>query len=118
MSQRTGGGLPLGLESPEALLKVFVMKSGCFTLVDRGAGFAMAQQERALAAGGTLQGGSNLGAGQVRAADYILVPDIVNRNGNSGGTNVGGLSGRLPAAAALAPLRPTSIFPPRPPMWS
>jgi len=26
----------LGLESPEALLKVFVMKSGCFTLVDRG----------------------------------------------------------------------------------
>jgi hypothetical protein len=83
----------LGLESPEALLKVFVMKSGCFTLVDRGAGFAMAQQERALAAGGTLQGGSNLGAGQVRAADYILVPDIVNRNGNSGGTNVGGLLG-------------------------
>ncbi|HUE65925.1 MAG TPA: SH3 domain-containing protein [Rhizomicrobium sp.] len=83
----------LGLESPEALLKVFVMKSGCFTLVDRGAGFAMAQQERALAAGGTLQGGSNVGAGQVRAADYILVPDIVNRNGNSGGTNVGGLLG-------------------------
>lgn len=83
----------LGLESPEALLKVFVMKSGCFTLVDRGAGFAMAQQERALAAGGTLQGGSNIGAGQVRAADYILVPDIVNRNGNSGGTNVGGLLG-------------------------
>ena len=47
---------PLGLESPEALLKVFVMKSNCFTLVDRGAGFAMAQQERALASGGTLQG--------------------------------------------------------------
>ena len=84
---------PLGLELPEALLKVFVMKSGCFTLVDRGAGFAMAQQERALAAGGTLQGGSNVGAGQVRAADYILVPDIVSKNGNSGGTNVGGLLG-------------------------
>ena len=84
---------PLGLESPEALLKVFVMKSGCFTLVDRGAGFAMAQQERALAAGGTLQGGSNIGAGQVRAADYILVPDIVNRNANAGGTGVGGLLG-------------------------
>src|SRR5215469_2613805 len=85
--------VPLGLESPEALLKVFVMKSGCFTLVDRGAGFAMAQQERALAAGGTLQGGSNIGAGQVRAADYILVPDIVSRNGNASGTNVGGLLG-------------------------
>ncbi|HEX4270643.1 MAG TPA: CsgG/HfaB family protein [Rhizomicrobium sp.] len=83
----------LGLESPEALLKVFVMKSQCFTLVDRGAGFAMAQQERALASGGTLQGGSNVGAGQVRAADYILVPDIASKNANSGGTNVGSLLG-------------------------
>src|SRR5690349_379320 len=81
----------LGLESPEALIKVFVMKSGCFTLLDRGAGFEMAQQERALASGGDLQGGSNVGKGQVKAADYILVPDIVNRNGNSSGTNVGGI---------------------------
>jgi hypothetical protein len=83
----------LGLESPEALLKVFVMKSGCFTLVDRGKGFEMAQQERALASGGTLQGGANIGSGQVRAADYILVPDIASKNGNSGGTNIGGLLG-------------------------
>ena len=84
---------PLGLESPEALLKVFVMKSGCFTLLDRGQGFAMAQQERALASGGELQGGSNVGMGQVKAADYVLVPDIVSKNGNSGGTNVGGILG-------------------------
>jgi hypothetical protein len=83
----------LGLESPEALLKLFVRQSGCFTLVDRGKGFEMAQQERALAAGGTLQGGANIGAGQVRAADYILVPDIVSKNRNAGGTNVGGLLG-------------------------
>lgn len=83
----------LGLESPEALIKVFVMKSGCFTLVDRGQAFEMAQQERALAGGGALQGGSNIGSGQIRAADYILVPDLVSRNGNSGGTNVGGLLG-------------------------
>lgn len=83
----------LGLELPEALLKVFVMKSGCFTLVDRGAGFAMAQQERALASGGQLQQGSNVGMGQVRAADYILVPDIVSKNGNASGTNVGGILG-------------------------
>jgi curli biogenesis system outer membrane secretion channel CsgG len=83
----------LGLESPEALLKLFVRQSGCFTLVDRGKGFEMAQQERALASGGTLQGGSNIGAGQVRAADYILVPDIASKNRNAGGTNVGGLLG-------------------------
>ena len=84
---------PLGLESPEALLKVFVMKSGCFTLLDRGQGFAMAQQERALASGGQLQQGSNIGMGQVRAADYVLVPDVVSRNGNASGTNVGGILG-------------------------
>jgi len=82
-----------GLESPEAMLKLFVQRSGCFTLVDRGKGFELAQQERALAAGGTLQGGSNVGAGQVRAADYILVPDIVSKNGNASGTNVGSLLG-------------------------
>ena len=93
---------PLGLESPEALLKVFVMKSGCFTLVDRGKGFQMAQQERALASGGELQGGSNVGMGQVRAADYILVPDIVNKNANSSGSNIGGLVGGFLGGFAVA----------------
>ena len=83
----------LGLESPEALLKLFVQRSGCFTLVDRGKGFELAQQERALAAGGALQGGANIGNGQLVAADYILVPDITSKNANSGGTNVGGLLG-------------------------
>jgi len=83
----------LNLESPDLLLKLFVRQSGCFTLVDRGKGFEMAQQERALAAGGALQGGSNVGGGQVKAADYILVPDIVSKNGNASGTNVGGLLG-------------------------
>ncbi len=83
----------LGLESPEALLKLFVQRSGCFTLVNRGKGFEMLQQERALAAGGALQGGSNIGNGQLMAADYIMVPDIVNKNANASGTNVGGLLG-------------------------
>jgi curli biogenesis system outer membrane secretion channel CsgG len=83
----------LGLESPEALIKIFVQRSGCFTLVDRGRGFELAQQERALAAGGQLQGGANIGGGQVRAADYILVPDIVNKNSNGSGTNIGGVLG-------------------------
>jgi curli biogenesis system outer membrane secretion channel CsgG len=83
----------LGLASPEYLLKVFVRKSGCFTLVDRGKGFEMAQQERALASGGDLQQGSNVGKGQVKAADYILVPDIASKNADAGGTNVGGMLG-------------------------
>jgi curli biogenesis system outer membrane secretion channel CsgG len=84
---------PLGLESPEALIKVFVMRSGCFTLVDRGKGFSVAQRERELAAGGDLRQGSNIGKGQVKAADYVIVPDIVSKNSNAGGTNVGGFLG-------------------------
>jgi len=83
----------LNLASPEVLLKVFVRKSGCFTLVDRGKGFEMAQQERALAGEGDLQQGSNIGKGQVKAADYILVPDIASKNADAGGMNVGGILG-------------------------
>ena len=83
----------LGLESPEALIKVFVMKSGCFTLVDRGKGFSVAQRERELASVGDLRQGSNIGKGQVKAADYVIVPDIVSKNSNAGGTNIGGILG-------------------------
>lgn len=83
----------VGLESPEALIKVFVSESGCFTLVDRGKGLAAAQAERALASGGDLRVGSNVGKGQMRAADYILVPDIVNKNSRASGQNIGGLLG-------------------------
>ncbi|HEY1709711.1 MAG TPA: CsgG/HfaB family protein [Rhizomicrobium sp.] len=91
----------LGLESPEALIKVIVMQSGCFTLLDRGKGFDVAQRERALSSGGELQQGSNIGKGQVKAADYVMVPDIVSKNGNSGGTNIGGALGGLFGHSAL-----------------
>ncbi|MBV9992408.1 MAG: peptidoglycan-binding protein [Alphaproteobacteria bacterium] len=99
----------LHLSSPEVLLKVFVRKSGCFTLVDRGKGFEMAQQERALASGGTLQQGSNIGAGQVRAADYVLVPDIANKNDNASGVNIGGILGGFVGGGAGALLSHISI---------
>lgn len=85
------------LESPEALIKVFVSKSKCFTLVDRGKGMQVAQGERELASSGDLRGGSNVGKGQIKAADYTLVPDIVNQNANSSGNAIGGaLGGFLP----------------------
>jgi curli biogenesis system outer membrane secretion channel CsgG len=84
---------PLGLGSPEAILKVMVMKSGCFGLVDRNKGLASRNIERALADSGELQQNSNIGRAQVKAADYFIVPDIVSKNNNSGGMNVGGLLG-------------------------
>jgi hypothetical protein len=83
------------LDSPAALIKVYVAQSKCFTLVDRGKGLQAAQAERALAASGEERAGSNIGKGQMKAADYVLVPDIANRNRNSGGTNVGGMLGGL-----------------------
>jgi curli biogenesis system outer membrane secretion channel CsgG len=85
----------LGLGSPEAIIKVFVMKSGCFGLVDRGRGLASRNVERALAESGELQAGSNIGRAQVKAADYFIVPDIVSRNANSGGGGFGGLVGGM-----------------------
>jgi curli biogenesis system outer membrane secretion channel CsgG len=81
------------LESPEALIKVYVSQSKCFSLVDRGKGLAAAEKERALAGGGEMRGGSNIGKGQMKAADYVLVPDLALKNNNSGGKNIGGILG-------------------------
>lgn len=83
------------LGSPAALIKVFVNKSRCFTLVDRGKGMSAALAERDLASGGELRGGSNLGKGQIKAADYVLVPDLVSKNSDAGGNALGGLVGGL-----------------------
>jgi curli biogenesis system outer membrane secretion channel CsgG len=99
----------LKLESPEALLKVFVNKSKCFTLVDRGKGFSAVQAERDLAGQGQLRGGSNMGKGQIKAADYVLVPDVVNRNSNAGGSALGGILGGLIGGGAGAILSHISI---------
>src|SRR5215472_18001630 len=87
--------LQYNLESPEALIKVYVSKSKCFTLVDRGKGLAAAEAERALASSGEMRGGSNIGKGQMKAADYVLVPDLVTKNNNSGGTRVGAVLGHF-----------------------
>lgn len=83
------------LGAPSVLLKAFVSKSKCFTLVDRGAGMSALERERALAGGGQLQKGSNMGAGQVKAADYVLVADIANTDSDAGGSAVGGAAGAI-----------------------
>lgn len=83
------------LGEPEKLLKVFVQRSGCFTLVNRGAGLDATRREQALSMDGDLQRGSNVGGGQIKAADYILIADIVGTDENAGGSGaVAGLAGR------------------------
>jgi hypothetical protein len=90
------------LPSPTKLIKVFVNKSGCFTLLDRGMGMNAAMRERALAAGGELRGGANIGKGQVKAADYVMVPDLVSTNANAGGSSLSALAGGLIGGGAGA----------------
>ncbi len=87
----TGQQLP----APSKLIKVFVNKSKCFTLVDRGAGMDAAMRERDLASSGELRGRSNVGKGQIKAADYVMVPDLISQNNNASGSGVGALVGGL-----------------------
>jgi curli biogenesis system outer membrane secretion channel CsgG len=85
----------LNLGSPEAIIKVFVQNSRCFTIVNRGRSMQSRAMERAMADSGELQQGSNLGKGQVKAADYFLEPNIVSANKNSGGGGIGAAAGAL-----------------------
>lgn len=94
----------LSLGSPEAIMRVFVQQSGCFTLVNRGRSMQSRAMERAMADQGELQQGSNLGRGQVKAADYFLQPDIVTTNSNSGGGGVAGALGGLLGGRVLGGL--------------
>jgi curli biogenesis system outer membrane secretion channel CsgG len=85
----------LNLGSPEAIIKIFVQQSGCFTMVNRDRAMGSRAMERALADQGELQRGSSYGKGQVKAADYFLQPDIVSTNKNSGGGGAGAAIGGL-----------------------
>ena len=86
---------PLGLSNPEAVLKMFALRSGCLRMVDRNQGLSMRNQEEGLNNSGELQRGSNLGRGQVLAADYFIIPDISHANQDSGGGNVGAAFGHF-----------------------
>lgn len=83
------------LESPELLIKVFVAQSKCFTILDRGKGMTAAQRERELAGGGDMRVGSNVGKGQMKAADYVLVPDLISKNEKASGSELKGIVGGL-----------------------
>lgn len=81
----------LQLQPPQTLLRLVVQRSGCFTLVDRGtAAMTAIERERQLAMTGELQEGSNMGGGQIRAADYILLAEVASANSNVSGGGVQG----------------------------
>lgn len=81
------------LQPPAGLLRVVIQQSGCFTVVERGRGLDAAMRERELAGSGNLQRGSNVGGGQIRAADYVLLADVIAQDNNSSGGGVGAALG-------------------------
>jgi len=89
------------LRSPVGLIRMMIQQSNCFIVVERGVGMSNMMQERALANGGELRQNSNMGGGQMVAADFVLTPSVVFSENNAGGVGgaVGGLLGHKAAAA-------------------
>lgn len=87
---RALSGYSLG--SPAALLRIMIQESNCFLVVERGSGLGQMRAERALANSGELQQGSNVGGGQMAAADFVMTPGVIFSDMNSGGMGGGVLA--------------------------
>jgi len=95
------------INSTIPMFRLLAAQSGCFTLVERGAAFEVLERERQLSKSGQLQAGSNIGDGQLAAADFVLRPEIIVSDTNSGGVGgaIGGVmrSGRSVASSVRSP---------------
>lgn len=87
-----------GLTSPIPLIRLMMAQSGCFQVVERGAASQALKRERELAAQGELDKGSAMGGGQMAAADFIITPNIVHQDEDSGG-GFGAIGSLLPGRA-------------------
>lgn len=77
------------LQSPVPLIRLMIQQSNCFIVVERGVGMQNMAQERQLAASGQARQGSNVGEGQMVAADFVLTPGVVFSENNAGGVGAG-----------------------------
>jgi len=94
-----------GLSSPSSLIRMMVQQSNCFIVVERGIGMQNTMQERDLASSGELRQSSNMGKGQMVAADFVLTPNVIFSENDAGGIGgaVGGLFSRKnPLLGAVA----------------
>jgi Curli production assembly/transport component CsgG len=91
-AQQQGGGQRI---DPLPLLKLLAARSRCFVVVDRGAGFDALQRERALAAGGSVSGGT--AGATLQAAAYMLTAQIVysDEKSRASGGGIGSLYGGI-----------------------
>jgi curli biogenesis system outer membrane secretion channel CsgG len=64
------------MQSTVPLLRMIVQQSNCFAIVERGQAFRNMQTERELMQSGELRKTSNIGKGQMVAADYTVTPSV------------------------------------------
>ena len=88
------------LPSTTPLLRLMIQQSNCFVVVDRGRALDAMHLERDLQRDGELRDGSNMGGGQMVAADYTLTPSIQFAQ-QTGGGGVGAVVGMLNPVAGL-----------------
>jgi Curli production assembly/transport component CsgG len=91
-------GYQLGSTIP--VLRLMIQQSNCFVIVERGAGLRAMERERQLMRGDEGRAGSNMGGGQMVAADYLMRPEV-QFSGKTGG-GAAGLAGLVPGAAGAA----------------
>ena len=92
------------LGSTVPVLRLMIQQSNCFIVVERGRAFANMERERAIAASGQGRTGSNMGGGQMVAADYSMTPEVLvsARGTGGGGGGLGGFSRGLGVLGAIA----------------
>jgi len=90
------GSLP---RSPLPLLKLMLQQTGCFTVVDRGAGLDATRTELQLQREGLTRQQANVTRGNVVEAHFTLIPDVIFMENNAGG-----IGGALTAFIPRAPL--------------
>ena len=100
--------LQYDLQSPVGVVRMMIQQSNCFIVVERGQGMNNMMQERALMEAGQLRENSNVGAGQIVSADFLLKPEVVFSDSDAGtlgggvGAALGGLFG--PAGSLIGGL--------------
>jgi curli biogenesis system outer membrane secretion channel CsgG len=91
------------LGSTVPVLRMMIQQSNCFVVVERGAAMQNMNMERQLQKSGEMREGSNMGGGQMVAADYTMSPSIqFSQNTGGLGAAIGGLSRSLGVFGSLA----------------
>ena len=91
------------LGSTVPVLRMMIQQSNCFVVVERGAAMRNMQMERNLRDSGEMRAGSNMGPGQMVAADYTMNPSIqFSQNTGGMGGGLAGLSRHLGVIGAIA----------------